>query len=294
LGIFIILIGFTGLLGFISSLVIGQTFLSDWPLVLNSDLQVPGLLGHFVSAGTVTLGLICFGFLVGIPLLALLFIGTKMVFGYKSNNAAIGLLMIGIWLLALMGMLVVGTTELKNIRDKTSLSNSETIYPAPGKTIQLKLAEDQYSGYKDLDLDLDRFKLVVSDGEEVLLGEPKLDIEKSSNNDCVIVLKKQSRGKTREQANNNIQNIIYNYRVSDSTLIFDPWFRLGKDEKWRDQKVDITLKIPEGMAVYLDESMDKIIYNIDNESDTWDHDMLGKTWVMQPNGLTLKDNLNVN
>ena len=77
-------------------------------------------------------------------------------------------------------------------------------------------------------------------------------------------------------------------------MVFDPWFRIGKDEKWRDQKVEITLKIPEGTAVYLDENIDKIIYGIENVSDTWDHDMIGKTWVMRPYGLTMKDSLNVN
>jgi phage shock protein PspC (stress-responsive transcriptional regulator) len=293
LGIFLILIGFTGLLGFISSLVIGHTFHSGSPLAWNPDLQVSGLLGHFVSDSTIFWGLICVGFLAGIPLLALLFIGTKLVFGYKSNNAAIGLGMVGVWLLALIGLFVAGTCELGNFRNSTSLSNSETLYPSPGKTMRLQLAEDKYSNYMDLNWDLDRFKFLSGDGTNRLLGEPRLDIEKSATSECVIIIKKQSRGKTREQVNEEIQNIIYNYKATDSTLVFDPWFQIGENEKWRNQKVDITLKIPEGMAVYLGENMDRIINNIENVSDTWDHDMIGKTWVMQPNGLIMKDSLDV-
>jgi phage shock protein PspC (stress-responsive transcriptional regulator) len=293
LGIFLIFFAFTALLGFISSLVIGQTFLSDWPLNMNPDFQVSGFLNHFVTRGTVSWGLMCIGFLVGIPLLAMLFVGTKLVFGYKSNNAAIGLIMVGVWLLALIGLVVVASHEVGNFKDYTSLSNTETLYPAPGKTLKITLAEDKFSGYMDQHLDLDRFKAVSVDGKDVLLGEPRFDIEKSSTSDCVIIVKKQSRGKTREQANDYIQKITYHYKSTDSTLVLDPWFLLGETEKWKDQKVNITLKIPEGMAIYLDENTDKIIFDITNVSNTWDHDMVGKTWIMRPEGLTMKDSLKI-
>ena len=59
--------------------------------------------------------------------------------------------------------------------------------------------------------------------------------------------------------------------------------------KWRNQDVDITIKIPEGKAIYLGENMIKIIYDIENASNTWDADMVGKTWEMKADGLTLKE-----
>jgi phage shock protein PspC (stress-responsive transcriptional regulator) len=293
LGIFLILIAFTGLLGFISTLVLGQTFLSDWPLSMNPDFQVSGFLSHFVARGSVVWGLICLGFLVGIPLLAMLFVGTKLVFSYKSNNAAIGLSMVGVWLLALIALVIVASAEVGNFKDYTSLSNTETLYPATGKTLKITLGEDKYSGYTDQHWDLDRFKMVTADGKDILLGEPRLDIEKSSTHDCVIVVKKQSRGRTRDQANEYIQKITYHYSVTDSTLVLDPWFFPGENDKWKDQRVNITLKIPEGMSIYMDEKVDRIIYDIDNVSNTWDHEMVGKTWVMLPEGLTMKDSIKV-
>jgi phage shock protein PspC (stress-responsive transcriptional regulator) len=292
-GIFLIFIAFTGLLGFISSLVLGQTFLSDWPLSMNPDFQVSGFLNHFVARGTVAWGLICIGFLVGIPLLAMLFVGTKLVFSYKSNNAAIGLSMVGVWLLALIALVIVASAEIGNFKDYTSLSNTETLYPAAGKTLKITLGEDKYAGYTDQHYDLDRFKMVTADGKDILLGEPRLDIEKSSGNDCVIVVKKQSRGRTRVQANEFIQKITYHYAITDSTLVLDPWFFPGENDKWKDQRVNITLKIPEGMSIFLDENVDGILYGIDNVSNTWDREMGGKIWIMLPEGLTMKDSIKV-
>ena len=66
---------------------------------------------------------------------------------------------------------------------------------------------------------------------------------------------------------------------------------LEDDEKWSDQDVDITIKIPEGKAVFLGEDLINIIDDIENVSNTWDNDMVGKTWEMKPEGLTLKEKI---
>jgi phage shock protein PspC (stress-responsive transcriptional regulator) len=290
-GIFLIFIAFTGLLAFISSLVIGHTFLADWPMKINPDFQVSGFLGHFVTRSSVVWGLICVAFMIGIPLLAMLYIGTKLVFGYKSNNAAIGLSMVGVWLLALIAFVVVASMEVSNFKEYTSLSNSETLYPSKGKILKITTSDDKYSAYTDQHWDLEHFKVVTSGGKDIFLGEPRLDIEKSSTHDCVIVIKKQSRGKTREQANSFIQDITYRYLVNDSALVLDPWFLPGNSNTWKDQRVDITLKIPEGMSVYLDPKLENILYDVSNVSNTWEHDMVGKIWVMRPEGLTMKDSI---
>ncbi|MFW5756120.1 MAG: hypothetical protein ACOCWK_05930, partial [Tangfeifania sp.] len=95
-------------------------------------------------------------------------------------------------------------------------------------------------------------------------------------------------GRNRDEARDFTTEIIYNYKVQDSTMLFDPWFYLEEGSKWRHQEVMITLKVPEGKAIFLSDEMTDIIYDIENVSNTWDGDMVGKTWVMKPEGLTLK------
>jgi hypothetical protein len=48
------------------------------------------------------------------------------------------------------------------------------------------------------------------------------------------------------------------------------------------------VKIPDGKAIYLGDDLVKIIHDIENVSNTWDGDMVGKYWVMKPEGLTEK------
>jgi hypothetical protein len=140
-----------------------------------------------------------------------------------------------------------------------------------------------------MDFEIENIKVAVVDGEEVLLGHVRLDVEKAGNEDFVVTVRKASRGKTREDARDTAEDIIYRFNAQDSTVVFDPYFILNRDDKYRAQEVEITVKVPEGKAVYLGEEMVKIIHDIENVSNTWDGDMVGKTWIMKPEGLTLKE-----
>ena len=289
IGVVLLISGFFGLLGLISSMVIGQSFVDGWPLIWGPEIHIPNVLNHFVEPGTVTFGLISVGLLTGIPLLALLFIGSKLVFRYKSNNAAIVLSMLGVWFIALIALVTVSASQVGNYKSRSSITNSETISCDSCQTLYLELAEDKYEKYIETDWEIDNFKVVVVDGEEVMLGQPSLDVEKSSSSDFVITIKNSSRGRTREDAKESSDNIIYHYVLSDSTLMFDPFFILEEDGKWRNQEVDITVKVPEGKAVYLGEELVKIINDIENVSNTWDGDMVGEFWEMKTEGLTKKE-----
>jgi phage shock protein PspC (stress-responsive transcriptional regulator) len=289
IGVLLIISGFLGLLGFISSMVVGHSFVQGWPMIWSPEVQVPGFLNHFVSPGTVTFGMIAVGILAGIPLLAMLFIGTKLVFSYKTNNTAIGLTMVGIWLIALISLIVVSVSQLGNYKSRSSFTETKTISCDSCQTLTLNLGEDKYKDYAKMDFEIENLKVAVVDGEEVILGNVNLDIEKSGNNEFVVLIKKASRGRTRESAKETSGNIIYRYELKDSTLTFDPYFILEEGVKWRGQEVNITIKVPEGKAVYLSDDLAKIIKDIENVSNTWDGDMVGKTWVMKPEGLTLKD-----
>jgi hypothetical protein len=233
--------------------------------------------------------MIAVGLLAGIPMLAILYIGTKLVFRYKSNNAAVGLSMVGLWLVALASLIVVSASQAGNYKSRSSMTSSETITCGQCNTLYLKLDADKYDDYTEPDWEIKNFKVVVMNGEEVILGQPTFDIEKSGADNFSVLIKKTSRGRDRESAKEATNEIIYNYGVTDSTLTFDPYFFIGEGGRWRDQEVEITLKVPEGKTVYLGDEMIKIIHDIENVSNTWDGDMVGKYWEMKPEGLTMKE-----
>jgi phage shock protein PspC (stress-responsive transcriptional regulator) len=288
IGIALIISGFAGFLGLMSSLALGHSFVHGWPLVWSPEIHIPDFFNYFVEPGTVTASIIVIGVIAGIPLLAILFIGTKIVFRYKSNNLAIGLSMLGVWLIAIFALLIISAGELRNYKSRSSVVTSSTVECDNCRTLYLNLAEDKYENYDKEDWDINDFNILIIEGEEIMAGEPRLDVERASGDKFFVTVKKTSRGKSRENAKELAEEIIYNYQETDSVLLFDPYFFLDEN-KWRDQEVYITVKVPEGKAVHFADNMIDIIYDIENVSNTWDGDMVGKTWVMKSDGLTLKE-----
>jgi phage shock protein PspC (stress-responsive transcriptional regulator) len=289
IGSILIISGFFGILGLVSSMIIGHSFVDGWPILWGPEINTPNFLNHFVDPGTLTFGLITVAILVGIPLLAMLYVGTKLVFRYKSNNAIIGLSMVGVWLIALFALIIVSVSQVGNYKSRSSASSSNVISCDSCSTLYLKLGEDKYEDYAEMNWEIENYKVVVVNGDEILLGQPDLDIEKSGNENFSVLVKKSARGRDRENAREASEEIIYNYTITDSTLSFEPYFFIKEGNRWRDQKVEITLKVPEGKTVYLDNNLIKIIHDIENVSNTWDGDMVGKYWEMKPEGLTMKE-----
>ena len=287
-GAFFVITGALGLIGLISTVVIGQSAMVSWPLVWSPDIHVSGLFGHFITPEALTLGMISIALLTGLPLLAILFIGTKLIFRYKSNNTAITLGMVGVWLVALMVLIFVSAGQVGNYKSQTTLTDTETIVCEPCPTLFLSLGEDKYSDYYEVDWDIDPFKVVNVDGENVMLGQPQFDIEPSGTDDIVMVFRKKARGKNHDDAVQNINDMVYQYQVTDSLITLDPWFLTGNESKWRDQRLEIILKLPVGKTVYLDKKLEEIIHDIDNVTNTLDEEMVGKFWTMKSEGLTLK------
>lgn len=102
---------------------------------------------------------------------------------------------------------------------------------------------------------------------------------------CRLEVTRFSRGKTREEAGMYAKKIQYEVVQSDSVLIFSPILLMTYAEKFRAQQVRITLKVPDQQKVYIDESMEPLLYDVDNVLEAWDHDMDGYTWIMKKNGL---------
>jgi hypothetical protein len=259
-----------------------------WSFGGHSDVDMAALLNNFVSPGAHVVSIIAISVLVGIPILLLLFIGTKLLFRYKTNNRLIGLGTFGAWLLALIVLIVVAVNQIGNFRKETSQTITQKVDCTQCKTIYLEMNDDLYESLIENEISLDRMKVATVNGNEKLLGHPRFTIEKSSSGEYLLLIKKASRGSNTEDAQKNVEQIEYNFSQKDSTLHFDPYYFLKDRAKWRKQEVSMILKVPVGKSVYLNEKISSILYDITNTENMWDGDMVGKTWIMTDNGLALK------
>lgn len=292
-GAALIIAGIASLIGFITTMAMGHSFLHGgaWNFGWDSNINMANLVNHFVSPEAYTISIISILLLVGIPILVLLFIGTKLLFRYKTNNKVIGLASFGLWLVALSTLVIVGFNQASNFSKQTSQTVTQKVDCGDCKTLYLDMNDDLYESLIDDHISFDHMKVAEVNGREKLLGHPRFTIERSATDEFLLQIKKRARGSSIDDAQVNVGQIDYNFAQRDSTLQLDPYYMLKDDAKWRNQEVTMVLKVPEGKTIFMDEQMEAIIHDIENVDNMWDGDMVGKYWTMTSDGLALTDSI---
>jgi len=243
-------------------------------------LHVPG-----ASITWMTIGILL---VIGIPLIMLIYAGIKMIFRIQSSNHIFGSAFAGLFIIGILILLFSGSRTLGEFSKQNTVTHHEQIKTASDTlylTAKQGLNEADLDQLIDPDFNFENFRIGTLNGQDVMIGLPKLKIEKCDNTDFDFVVNKTSRGLNISRAKENAEEINYNYLIKDSLVNIPKAYLLPK--AWRNQRVSVKICIPVGKTVYLDESLQTILSDVRNTTDTYDEDMVNKYWTMKPEGLTL-------
>jgi phage shock protein PspC (stress-responsive transcriptional regulator) len=282
IGIALVFAGIFAIIALITSLFITNEFLGITPF----GHGIPQYIDLFMSGTSFFWFWIAIGLVIGIPLLLIAYLGTKLIFRFKSSNGAVGMTSLGLWVIGIILLIFVSVRAFGDFKNVSTSSKQESI-TTKSDTLYLKLGKDEFTDYLDEHINFDGLRIAAMNGKQFLLYEPRLDIVKSENNDFSMVIKSKARGRDLDKAQYNAREIDYKLELQDSLITFQPWFMLPDKAVWRMQEIEITLKVPENKTIYLSNEMVKILHDIQNTSEMWDGDMGGKYWTMKSNGLEL-------
>jgi phage shock protein PspC (stress-responsive transcriptional regulator) len=217
---------------------------------------------------------------IGIPIIAIILFGLRLVNNTKIHmNYKIGIFVL--WIISLFFLLnsakdisIEFQEEAKNTIIENIITESDTLY----------LSMNDVDRVFDNAFDAKGFK--VTPFEDNLMGiGMQLDVVKSKNNDLKLIKQATARGKNKQIAKEMTEGVGFEFLLEDDNLIFDDFFTIST-QKWRMQELDLTLEIPVGMVIFLDHSLEDLIYDIKNQENMWDYDMLGHYWKMEKEGLS--------
>ena len=217
---------------------------------------------------------------IGIPIVAVILFGLRLVNNTKTHmNYKIGMFVL--WIISLFFLLgsakdisIEFQEEAKNTIIENIITESDTLY----------LSMNDVDRVFDNAFDANGFK--VTPFEDNLMGiGMQLDVVKSKNDNFNLIKEVIARGKNKQIAKERTEEVGFEFLLEDDNLIFDDFFTIST-QKWRMQELDLTLEIPVGMVVFLDHSLEDLIYDIKNVHNMWDYDMLGHYWKMEKEGLS--------
>jgi phage shock protein PspC (stress-responsive transcriptional regulator) len=218
-GFILLMIGAGSLLGLITALfaVFG---LGTWDFgQIDNDL-LP--LNFFIGEVSYIAYVFLF-FAIGVPFAVIAWMGISLLAKENKFTPAIWQTLLGLFLAGTIGSVVFGLRYGSNFRREGSIEKVQT-YKLPSNPIVLDVdAQSDEDGYNNTHLDLDGYDAT----------------------DAKLELTFRSQGRSRQDAETNAANMVYNVVQNDSALVFDEDFKLsGKSTRFRAQSLRMQLYLP--------------------------------------------------
>ncbi len=288
-GIIFLIIGITFITGLILSLTGSEHAftVTEWGMHTFSWPALSALIFETTRASWMAVtGVLLF---IGVPVLMMIYGGVKLVLGYRKRIRIVSITATSLWLIGLLLCIYTGFGVAQSFDEKASDKTVLTITPPADSTLILQVPDpgmriddpEEFPG----GLTLDNLSFVAEEGCTRGYGVPVLKFEPSAKNEYSVVITRSGRGSTMLTARDRAKAIHYEIVQQDSLLQISNYFSLPQNEKFRDQKVRITVNVPLGQKLIFDKSMENLLYYDDFSDDSWDEEMPGHTMVMTMTGL---------
>jgi phage shock protein PspC (stress-responsive transcriptional regulator) len=251
LGVFLIMIGLAVLVSLlIGVFTLGTSVSMDFPW--QSFVEA----GNFTDYPVWTFGLIMF-FAVGIPFFFMALLGFKLL---VPNMQSIGTIakytLLALWLIAVSLAISIGIKQATAFAVNGRTVSKEKINLKPTDTLFIKFKHNDYFA-KDVD-DRDEFIFTQDslNNDIIYSNEVSIKIEKSDEKYAYIQIEKEAKGKSLSESKKRAAAIKYEYQIAGNQLILNNYLITDLKNKFRDQEVEITLYLPEGVVFKTDSTVE--------------------------------------
>ncbi|RXF71921.1 PspC domain-containing protein [Arcticibacter tournemirensis] len=278
IGAFVIFICALTLFSLFMGLIFALGFLNKGELnafpfnVINPEYQSPLYFSAFI--------------IVIIPLLALIFFGMRVIFNRKITGRTTSFAMLIIWLTGLGMAVFYGSKVGAEFREEAKIEQRSDIVPYPVYYLKLNpgrfFTKDDSARY-GISSKWDKSRIKISND----FGKIDLFIEKSEDGKSTLFKEFSARGRDFEQAFQTAQKSGYRFVQTDSILELDKYLYLTGQAPFRDQEVDVTIKVPVNTRLVIDGDLNEHLHNY-NLRDCLPEDSDWKTpsvWVMTAEGM---------
>lgn len=211
--------------------------------------------GNFTDYPIWVFGLLMF-FAVGIPFFFLTLLGFKLL---APNSKSIGSIakytLFALWIIAVAMAVSLGIKQASAFAMDGRVVKKETINIPLKDTLVLKFKHNDYFS-KDI-YDRSEFKITTdsTNNNVIYSNEVEFRIKKSNENYNYIQIEKEAKGESFAEARQNADRIRYEYKIIGNQLIFDNYLLTDLKNKFRNQRIEITLFLIEGAIFKIDESL---------------------------------------
>ena len=277
IGIIFLILGFVAALGLSFFIIASFTGIGHEFQEMTNTFD--SILEHFpLSQIFVFLGLILF---IGIPLFQMIYLGIRMIFNMAKQSSAVKSALLGMWVVGLILMIFFGIYGITHFSEDSRIEEMAILENSNSDTLKILLTAHDNFYWDEKHL----YIVETEDGEHKHLSNVEMDVARSSDSQYHLKIIKRASARSFRDARDYAENISYHYFLDSGQLNLDQYFEISSDDPYQQQSVDLTLLVPTGKTIYLDESLKYFIYDIKNTTNTHDYKMVGHNWTMGDDGL---------
>jgi phage shock protein PspC (stress-responsive transcriptional regulator) len=266
IGIILMIVGASTLIGLVVGLLsIGVADIFHFPGIDFADVVNSTDLPIWVVSLLVL-------FAVGIPFFYIFILGLKiLVENIKTPNRYANFSLFGLWLASIITLSVFAAKEVTEYARDASVTNRQEIAIATSDTIFVKMrGHEMASSYIHRDYDFD---IIYDENDNKMLYSSNVRLIFRSTKDSLasVNVEKNARGNTYQNAKTRAADINYNYAFANNELLLDGYFLTDASNKFRDQEVEVTVYLPEGSVIKVDNNTYTFHSNTSRYRDIIDH-----------------------
>ncbi len=257
-------------------------FLPD--VTMNASYYLPDILKIFAKPENIPYIIGSLLFTLGIPLIALVYAGIRIIFNIRTRNRVLGVTVFVLWLISTISLSLFIADIASNYSEKAQLTESISLNKLSSDTLYITASAFPARQVEEL-ITLDHAAIFRDRETGSLLGRTEVDIVHSGSDRPEVEIYRRARGNTRDLAVKRAEKIHFHWVRKGNYLFIDPWF--GTGTIWYGENVKFKLRLPEGMIICLDDNLRHMLDYIPNEEGYHSYNMTGKCWIMTPDGLKL-------
>ncbi len=206
-------------------------------------------------------------FFIGAPVIGVITWIIRRLAKVKSNRKLLRLTFICLWILGWASFILLLTSVTKDFKyNNDGIEQNLTLINPGVKKLEVTA---NYPARKRLS---NWFKI---DGDSAYMKNIGIQILKSSNDSFSVTIKRFANGNKKSLAEATANLIAFNARQVDSLLVLDRYITFSEKEKFRNQRVVVTVYVPVGKQIRIDESTGQMAdinwgWNDNNIDVDWD------------------------
>jgi hypothetical protein len=250
-GVILIIVGASALIALIISM---------FSIGILDAVHIPGF--DFVDAANaantpVWLVSLLLLFAVGIPFFFVFYLGLKVLINnLKSIGNIAKFSLLGLWLISIIGLFIIGIRQAtEHAYEESAPIEKYQLNITANDTLYVKMkGNDVYKNH--LNKETHSYKLTYDENDQKMIYTTDIRLVVKSTKDSLasIHIEKNAEGSSTLTARERAQSINYNYALVGNELNLDAYLSTDFENKFRDQEVYVTLFLPEGSTLYVDEN----------------------------------------